>query len=125
VDHHPSRQTGMTLIGFLLTFVLIGFFTVLVLKLAPIYLEHFKVVTSLNSLKKEPDLGAKTKDEILTMLQKRWDINAIDHVSAKDVKIAKQGGHVKIQVAYEVVEHIMGNVDALVYFDDAIEAGTN
>ena len=125
MDHHPSRQTGMTLIGFLLTFVLIGFFTVLVLKLAPIYLEHFKVVTSLNSLKKEPDLGAKTKDEILTMLQKRWDINAIDHVSAKDVKIAKQGGHVKIQVAYEVVEHIMGNVDALVYFDDAIEAGTN
>ena len=125
MDHHPSRQTGMTLIGFLLTFVLIGFFTVLVLKLAPIYLEHFKIITSLNSLTKEPDLGARTKEEILTMLQKRWDINSVDHVSAKDVKIAKQGGKVKVQVAYEVVEHIMGNVDALVYFDDAIEAGTN
>jgi len=125
MGHYPSRQTGMTFIGFLLMFVLIGFFTLLVLKLAPIYLEHFKVVSSLNSLEKEPELGAKSKEEILSLLQKRWDINSVDHVSSKDVQITKQGGHVKVQVAYEVAEHIMGNVDALVYFDDAIEAGEN
>jgi hypothetical protein len=49
----------------------------------------------------------------------------VDDVTAKDVQITKQGGHVKVQVAYEAVEHIMGNVDALVSFDDAIEVGTN
>jgi hypothetical protein len=125
MDHYPSRQTGMTLIGFLLMFALIGFFTLLVLKLVPIYLEHFKIVSSLNSLQKEPDLGVKTKEEILSLLQKRWNINMVDDVTAKDVQITKQGGHVKVQVAYEAVEHIMGNVDALVSFDDAIEVGTN
>jgi hypothetical protein len=125
MDHCPSRQTGMTFIGFLLMFVLIGFFTLLVLKLAPIYLEHYKVLSSLESLKSDPALGDKTKEEILTLLQNRWDINSVDRVSSKDVQVTKQGGHVKVQVAYEVSEHIMGNVDALVYFDDAIEAGAN
>lgn len=123
MDHNPSRQSGMTFIGFLLMFVLIGFFALLVLKLAPIYLEHFKVASSLESLKKDPALGGKSREEILGLLQKRWDINSVDHVSSKDVQITREGGHVKVQVAYEVAEHIMGNVDALVYFDDVIEAG--
>lgn len=125
MDHHPSRQAGMTLIGFLLMFVLIGFFTLLVLKLGPIYLNHYKVVTSLESIRKEASVSEKSKEEILTLLEKRWDINSVDHVSAKDVKITKQDGRVKVQIAYEVVEHIMGNVDALITFDNAVETGPN
>lgn len=115
----------MTLIGFLLMFVLIGFFTLLVLKLGPIYLNHYKILTSLESIRKEPSVSDKSKEEILTLLEKRWDINSVDHVSSKNVKITKQGGQIKVQIAYEVVEHIMGNVDALVTFDNAIEAGAN
>ena len=118
-----SRQSGMTLIGFLFTFLVFGFFVLLVLKLAPIYLEHFKVKSTLASLEKEPELASKSKDEILNMLQRRWDINMIDKVSAKDVTVTKQGGRVKVQIVYEVSEHILGNVDALVYFDDTIESG--
>ncbi len=118
-----SRQSGMTLIGFLLMFMLIGFFTLLTLKLVPIYLEHYKIVSSLEALKSDPDLATRPKEEILKTLEKRWDINMVNRVTAQDVKITKQGGRLTVQIAYEAVEHIMGNVDVLVTFDDSIEAG--
>lgn len=121
----PSRQAGMTLIGFLMMFLLIGFFALLTLKLAPIYLEHFKISTSLESLKKEPDIGAKTKEQILLMLAKRWEINMVNAVTEKDVVFKREPGKLKVQIAYEVTTPIMGNVEALVYFDDAIEVPTN
>jgi hypothetical protein len=120
-----TRQTGMTMLGFLLMFMLIGFFTLLVLKIGPIYLEHFKVVNALEALKKEPDLASKSKEDILKILEKRWDINMVNRVTAKDVTITRQSGEVKVQVAYEVVEPIMGNIDVLVYFDDVIASGQN
>jgi len=113
----------MTLIGFLLMFMLIGFFTLLTLKLVPIYLEHYKIVSSLEALKSDPDLATRPKEEILKTLEKRWDINMVNRVTAQDVKITKQGGRLTVQIAYEAVEHIMGNVDVLVTFDDSIEAG--
>jgi hypothetical protein len=120
---NPSRQRGMTLIGYLLMFTLIGFFVLLTLKLVPIYLEHIKVVSALTSLKKEGDFSIRSKEDILNMLQKRWDINAVERVSAQDVTIVRSGGIIsKVQIAYEVVEPVMGNVSVLVTFDDSIEA---
>lgn len=120
-----SRQSGMTMIGFLLMFMLIGFFTLLTIKLVPIYLEHYKIVSSLEALKSDPDLVSKPKEEILKTLEKRWDINMVNRVTVQDVKITKQGGRLTVQIAYEAVEHIMGNVDVLVTFDDSIEAGSD
>lgn len=121
----PSRQAGITLIGFLLNFMVFGFFVLLFLKIGPIYLEHFKIAHSLQSLKKEPNFTELSREELLLLLQKRWNMNSVDRVSGKDVKITKQGSNVKIQVAYEVVEPILANVDVLVYFDDSVEAGSN
>jgi hypothetical protein len=122
----PSRQSGMTMIGFLLMFMLIGFFTLLVIKILPLYLEHFKIVSSLESIRKEPNWSNNTKEEIQKMLQRRWDVNSVDTVTAnKDVEVTRQNGRVKVRVAYEAVTHIMGNVDVLLTFDDVIESEPN
>lgn len=121
VRGHSNRQSGMTLIGFLLMFLLIGFFALLTIKLVPIYLEHFKISSSLQSLKKEPDIGSKSKEDIIGLLERRWEINMVNAVTAKDVVITRDPGKLKVQIAYEVTTPILGNVDALVYFDDTIE----
>jgi len=120
-----NRQSGMTLIGFLLMFLLIGFFVLLTVKLAPIYLEHFKVSSTLESLKKEPEIGTKSREDILRMLEKRWEINMVNAVTSKDVVVNRQPGKLTVQIAYEVTTPILGNVDALVYFDDTIEVPIN
>ena len=124
IDLHPSRQSGMTLIGFLLMFVLIGFFALLIVKLAPIYLEYYKIHSILNDLKSESGLFDKTPKEITYLLQKRWDVNSVDRIKAdQSLFFERHGGNLKVQVAYEVEEHLLGNVSVLVKFDDSINVG--
>ncbi|BBA37516.1 uncharacterized protein sS8_5599 [Methylocaldum marinum] len=121
----PFTQKGLTLVGFLWTSFLIGFFSLLVLKIGPVYLEHYKVVSSLKSLEKESELASKSREEILSLLQKRWEINMVERVSTQDVRILKEGSYLKVEVAYDVAEHLFGNVDVLLHFDDQVEVGSN
>ncbi|MFZ4701712.1 MAG: DUF4845 domain-containing protein, partial [Candidatus Methylumidiphilus sp.] len=59
-----NRQNGMTLISFLLVFVVAGFLVLLTLKLVPVYLDHMKVKSSLEGLKTEAGLADKPAQEI-------------------------------------------------------------
>jgi len=119
-----NRQNGMTLISFLAVFVVAGFLVLLALKLVPVYLDHMKVKSSLEGLKTEAGLADKPAQEIRKMLQKRWDINSIQDLSAEEsVFIEKKSGGMKIQVAYEVEKPVMGNMSALIKFEDSITVG--
>lgn len=120
----PSRQRGVTLIGFLLIFVSIGFVTLLTLKLFPIYFEHYKIQGILKGLQSERDLAGKTPREVISMVQKRWDINSINGVTAQDsLVVEKHGDYLRIQLDYEVEQHLLGNVSVLVKFNDFIDIG--
>jgi hypothetical protein len=124
MHHRASRQRGMTLISFLLLFAMIGSFILVGLKLTPIYLEHFKIKTTLENLKSEPELAEKSPKEIIATLQKRWDINSINRITAADsVTIEASGGSLTVQAEYEVEEPIVANVSALVRFKDSVTLG--
>lgn len=121
----PSRQRGMTFLGFVMLMCLIGFFSMLTLKIGPIYLDHYKVLASLEGLKSDQDLASRSKQDILGTLGKRWDIDMVNSVTKDDVYIVKEMGKVTVQIAYDVTKPIMGNIDVLVHFNDSIEVGAN
>jgi len=118
-----KRQSGMTFLGALVTFGAIGFFALLALKILPIYLEHFKVVTSLESLKKTPALAGHSTHEIRDLLLRRLDINTVESVRPEHIRVLKQGSVAKVEVAYAVEKPLFGNLSVIVYFHDQIEAG--
>lgn len=119
------RQKGLTMISLAFVLGVIAFFTLLILKIGPIYLEHHKVKQSLAAMQEDESLVTNSKRQIESLLMKKLDINMVEEVTRKDIKIFKQGEYVKIGVSYEVTENIMGNLDVLVYFDDEIEVGEN
>ncbi len=120
--HKLSKcQRGMTAIGWLLVLGILSFFVLLVLRLAPGYLEYYKIKNVIESLKDEPYIGSKTPSEIRSLLQRRIDVNAIDSIQAKDIKIEQKEGRTTISTQYEVRVPIMGNVDAVSKFGDSIE----
>jgi hypothetical protein len=121
----PKREKGLTFLGFVFVFGLFGFFTTLLLRIGPVYLEHFKVKSTLESLKSDSAITSKSREEIIGQLLKRWEINMIDSVSKDDIKIVKQGDYLKVEIAYDVVKNAMGNVDVIIHFDDEIEVGAN
>ncbi|MEW6038956.1 MAG: DUF4845 domain-containing protein [Pseudomonadota bacterium] len=117
----PWRQRGLTLVSSALLMAVAGFFLLLLFRIGPVYLNHYKVRSSLESLKSDRELLEKTREDILKTLEKRWDINMVDTVTAKDVRITRSDGVLRVQLAYEVVRPIVGNVDALIHFDEQIE----
>lgn len=118
-------QRGMTAIGWLIVLGLLAFFVLLVLRLAPGYLEFYKVESVIDSLKDEPYIGNKTPMEIRSLLQRRIDVNSIDHVDAKDIKIEQSGGRTTITADYEVRVPMIGNVDAVSKFHKSIEVAAH
>jgi len=121
---YRKREQGLTFITLALILVLIGFFTLLVLKIGPIYMDHSKVMNALTAVEKTIDVETKSKREIRDMLEKRFDINYVYDIDLQDVEITKANDNqLKVRIAYEVVKPIMGNLSVLVEFDDVIEVG--
>lgn len=115
------RQRGMTPIGWILVFLLIAFFTLIALKLVPIYIDSFTIGSVISDLRKEPGISAKSPREILSMIEKRLDINMVKGISADDILVEKVGDTMTISAEYEVRENILGNVDIVVSFNKSVE----
>lgn len=119
----PSKQRGLTFISMVFLLALIGFFTLLVLKIAPIYFNHSKVVNALAAVEEMPDIASMPKSEILTSLDKRFNLNYVEHVTKDDITIVAQPGYVKVNIDYERIEPIFGNLSVLVEFHEGFEVG--
>jgi len=115
----------MTAIGWLLVMGLIAFFTLITLRLVPAYLEFAKVTSVLESLQNEPGITRKTRGEIISMIAKRFDVNDVYQVDAKQVKVKKEKGVLTVSINYERREHLVGNVDVVTTFDRQVEVVAN
>jgi len=123
MNKNLKSQQGLTLISLIFVLGIFGFFVLLILKIGPIYLDHSKVLSALAAVEKSNDLSALSESEIRASLTKRFDMNYVKLATDKDAKIVKQGNYLKVNVDYEVVEKIVGNLSVLVEFHDSIEAG--
>lgn len=119
------KQRGMTAIGWVLVLGLIAFFAVVVLRLAPIYLEYSKVSSVLESLKNEPGITRSSKTEISKLIGRRFDVNDVDNVKAKDAEIKTQNGRLTVTMKYERRTNLLGNIDLVAKFDKSIEVVAN
>ncbi|RMD71218.1 MAG: DUF4845 domain-containing protein [Gammaproteobacteria bacterium] len=119
---HPlKRQEGMTLIGWVIVLAIIGFFTLLAIRLVPLYLEYYSVRGVLHSLEEEPLITKKSKRQILDLIDRRLFVNGVQNASVRDFQVEKKKGVLKVQLNYQVERPFIGNVYLLVKFHDAIE----
>lgn len=116
--HH---QRGMTAIGWMLVLGLIAFFTLITLRLVPLYLEYGKVVSVVESLQNESGIGTMGRAEVVKIISKRFDVNDVRNVDAKKVEITSERGMVKIGFSYERREHLISNIDVVASFEKYVE----
>jgi hypothetical protein len=115
------QQTGLTPLATIAILVLVGFVVYLALKVVPLYLEYFNVVSSVNSLDQDPDLSQKSTAAVRDLLARRFDINDVKRVTAKDAQITRSGGKTIVVVAYEARVSIIGNIDLIASFKKQAE----
>ncbi|MEF3074352.1 DUF4845 domain-containing protein [Methylobacter sp. Wu1] len=123
MNFSPKCQQGLTLISIAFILGLIAFFVLLILKIAPIYIDHSKVVNALAALEKTTDIQTKSEQEARTILDKRFTMNYVYDVTQDDIKVTKRGNYLKVEIEYETVVKIFGNLSVLAEFYDFIEVG--
>lgn len=116
-----NKQRGMTTIGWILVFLLIAFFALMALKLVPVYLNGFKVASIVKSLKEDREIGSMSNRQILSTLDKRFDIDMVSGVEPEDIYIEQGKGVKIITIDYEVRKNFLGNIDFVISFVESVE----
>lgn len=110
-----DKQRGLSLLGFIGILVLVLFFTYMGIKLVPIYLNHFSVVSEMKAVAQESGAAKQPPQTTRRKLLTRFDVSYVDHVMAEHVRVERSDG-VKLVVSYDVEEHLIGNIDVVVRF---------
>lgn len=118
-----KNQQGLTLISLIFLLGIIGFFISLVLKIAPIYIDHSKVKSALSNLEKIEHVENQSEAEIRTRLDKSFNTNYVTDVTRDDITVTQGGNYLKVVIEYNVIKPIIGNLSILVEFNDQIEIG--
>ena len=105
-----KHQAGLTAIGLMLILIPVSLAVYIVMRAAPAYIEALSVGDVVNSLKKELDLKERSREEIYTMIKKRFDINNISSVNKDDIKIQKTVNNVTVTIDYEARAPLFWNV---------------
>ncbi|MCC6302578.1 MAG: DUF4845 domain-containing protein [Gammaproteobacteria bacterium] len=119
MERFGKKQEGLTFLSLLIVLAVIGFFAYIGIKLTPVYLEHFSVTSSLQSLAEEESQGLAV-GELRSRLLKRLEINNVSHVGENDIDIRSDSGSKTVTIQYEVQEPFYGNVSLLISFEDSV-----
>ena len=116
-------QYGITLIGFAIVLIVVGFFAYAAMKLIPVYTEYFGVVKSLKSLQGDAGIENMGIDEIRRKLEPIFDVQYVDEtdVPLSSVTLITANGQHSLNIAYDVTKPFVYNIDLLVHFNYTVD----
>lgn len=118
---YPFQQRGASTVGILVAVLFFASLLTLVIKLGPAYLDDYTIQGALEGLDGEEGLSQMTPADVRRLVTKRLSVNNVDGFNAKDIKIEKDGDTVIISLDYEVRNHVVANVDAVISFSHFYE----
>jgi hypothetical protein len=120
-----NSQVGLSFFGWFLVLIAIGTVASVVVRLTPHYLEFRTIATVVEGLARDQDITKMSKSRIVQALRKRLEINSIRGFDYRNhLKLTRKREMTVITVAYEVREHLFGNVDVVLNFERSFERKT-
>ncbi|MEI7038196.1 DUF4845 domain-containing protein [Fulvimonas yonginensis] len=115
-----TKQAGITLIGFLIVLIVVGFFGYMAMKLVPAYAEYMGVTKAMNQIATS-GVDGKSLDEIRRDLMFKMGFQYVDDatVKPKDITIDRSNG-TRLRVAYDKQVPFIYNIDFLLHFDKSV-----
>ena len=120
IGRPQSRQAGITAVGFILLALFIGLFAFASIRLTPVYLNYMKVAGVLDGVFKEFDSQNPSRSAIVTSIRRRFDVESVSVITAKDIKVINDGGGFKIEAVYDHTTPFINNVSFTVHFDKRV-----
>lgn len=115
-----SHQRGLGWFGMLFLLGVIAFIAIIVVKCLPIYLNQMKVASSVNKVATDPGNGRAEVGELRNDLQRYWDIEDINYLEPRDIKVKRTQNGRFLSYEYEAREHLFYNVSIVMEFADDV-----
>jgi hypothetical protein len=120
-----SKQTGVTLIGWIILLVPLAICVYAGIRLTPVYLNYMKVARTLEQVKSEfKEDDTRGAANIRNAVEKHLNVESVDYPDIKDIKITRDGKKWIISAAYDDQAPLFANVFILVSFDKSVTLGS-
>jgi len=114
------RQAGMTTIGIVFLLAFVGIFAFGFLRLTPVYLNYMKIVGVVDGVRKEFDGQGPTSSGVKRSIRRRFDVESVGVIMAKDVKVTSVDGGLEVSAVYEHTAPFIANIYFTVRFDKTV-----
>ena len=107
------RQSGITLLGFIIVMGVAGVFAYVGFKLFPMYQEFYAVKSALRGLASEPGMANTDPARIQDLVMRRLHMNYARNITKEHVKIERGDAGWLMTVQYEVRKPLIANLDVV------------
>lgn len=111
-----KRQSGLSLIGVLIVGALLGACLLVGFKMVPVVSEYYGIKRAISAVASSADPMTATVSQLRSDFSKRALVDEISSISATDLDITKENGHIVISVEYSRKVPLVSNVSLLVDF---------
>ena len=115
-----KRQAGITTLGLVILASFVGLFAFAGIRLTPVYLNYMKVVGVVDGVRNEFDSTGASRAQIRSSISRRFDIESVGIITAKDVKVVKVDGGHEVAATYSHKSPFIANVSFVVDFDKRV-----
>jgi hypothetical protein len=110
----------MSIPGMLAVAIMVGFFVMCIIRMAPPYTEYLSVKSIIEQVTMEFDPQTQSIGDIRRRIDFMFNTNQIYELKHKDVEVFRKDGKTFIDARYEVRVPVMGRIDAVLKFDDLL-----
>jgi hypothetical protein len=114
------RQRGMGLLGLLLIAIMVGFFVMSAIRIAPGYIEYLSIRDTVIRIAEEYDDDVDTMSDVRRKLASYFNTNQIKAIDAQAVVLSREDGELIIDASYEDRIPLVWRIDAVVKYDDLV-----
>lgn len=107
------KQSGMTMLGFLITLSVVMFFVYTGMKVVPMYIEYYSVKKALAGMANEPGIGAKSKEQVHSLFYRRLNMSYANGVKKDALKMEATDQGLMLTVDYEQRKQLIANLDVV------------
>lgn len=112
------KQQGMTLIGWVGTIAIALLLALAAIRLTPVYLQYFRIADVMRDVPLQmQNENTISPQAIRIYIEKRFDIEAVNVITAQDIKINRQGDNFVVVADYEHKVPFLANINFLVDFE--------
>ena len=118
------KQSGITLIGFIIVMVVLGFFAYMGMVLGPAYSEYWGVVKAMNFVAGEATPNTADFEQLRKGLDRQFNVGYVNSITGKDAKLVREKTGNLLTIDYEVRKPFVYNIDFVVKFAHTVPLGS-